>query len=441
MLSDDLIKTIEEKGVVGAGGAGFPTHKKLASGVDYLLINGAECEPLLRVDQNLVKANAKVLVETLGKVINSLNIKQGVFALKGKYTESIAALESAISGKKNISVHKLPDIYPSGDEVVLIYECTGRIIPEGQLPISKNVVVCNVETLYNIGNALNGNPVTHKYVTFAGEVKNRGSYRVPIGAKIGDVLDIAVPSVDDYVIIDGGPMTGKFVGKEDVITKTTNGIIVLPSIHKLVQRKQKPDLNSVRKVMSACSQCDQCTVLCPRHQLGHNVQPHKLMNAFANGIIEQAEVSKVALGCVGCNLCMLYSCHQELQPAELMMAVKGELNKNGIRPELKESKPDPYRKMRGVPSSRLVQRLGLKRYDLAAPIMEKPLEFDRVYIPLKQHIGAEAKPIVKIGEHVEVGQVIGKMEDGNLGSTIHASISGIVTNIENGKVVLERRSK
>lgn len=441
MLSNDLIKLIEQAGVVGAGGAGFPTHKKLVKDVDYLLINGAECEPLLQVDQNIAKKYAKELVETLEEILKSLNIKQGVFGLKGKYIESIAALEKAIAGKKNISIHKLPDIYPSGDEVVLIYECTGRIIPEGQLPITKNVIVCNMETLFNISRALEGKGVTHKYVTVTGEVHNRGTYLVPIGTKVVDLLNVVKPSIEDYVILEGGPMTGNLIDKDKPISKTTNGIILLPKLHKLVQKKQRPDMDSVKRVMSACSQCDYCTVLCPRHQLGHNVQPHKLMNAFANGLINQGEVCQVALGCVGCNLCMFYSCHQELQPGALMMAVKGELNRNGIKPEVRESTPDPYREMRGVPSSRLLQRLGLSRYNLEAPMIDKPLEVDKVYIPLKQHIGAEGKAIVKVGEYVEEGQVIGVVEKGNLGSNIHASIIGRVLNIEKGKVILERGSK
>src|SRR5690625_3614298 len=127
MGSSNLIELIKEAGVVGAGGAGFPTHRKLVRGIDYLLINGAECEPLLQVDKNISKEFARELVETLEKLLISLNIKQGIFGLIETYTEGINEIEKAIAGRENIRIHKLPDIYPSGDEIVFIYECTGRI--------------------------------------------------------------------------------------------------------------------------------------------------------------------------------------------------------------------------------------------------------------------------------------------------------------------------
>ncbi len=129
---DELKVILKDMGVIGAGGASFPTYAKLAENIEYVLINGAECEPLLRVDQQLSNLYAEELLETLSFIVKALSAKKGVFALKGKYKK---AIESLNQNQKydNIELFKLDNFYPAGDEQITIYEVFGKIVPEGSV--------------------------------------------------------------------------------------------------------------------------------------------------------------------------------------------------------------------------------------------------------------------------------------------------------------------
>lgn len=441
MNFQQLKHIIKKAGIVGAGGAGFPLHTKLNIESEYIIINGAECEPLLTVDQQLMDKYALDLVKALDVIIKAVGAKTGIIGLKKQYKKARASLEAAIDQYPHIKIHNLPNIYPSGDESTLIYECIGRVVPRGALPITQGVTVMNVETLLNAGGAIfYDKSVTHTYITIGGDVPNPITVKVPLGMKVGELVRLAGRDImEQYELIMGGPMTGNIVSKDAVVTKTTKGILVLKSDHYIVTRKKPVDFTSLKKIMSACSQCRMCTDLCPRNILGHKVEPHKLMNSIANGLVEHSEACETALGCCGCNLCSLYSCHHDLAPAEFMMTIKNELIKNGIRSkEDKKSLPDQWRQYRQVPSGRLLKKIGLASYDVDAPLNETTIEPRWVEIPLKQHIGASAIPCVKIGDNVKQGQLIGNIEEGLLGALIHASISGVVTNINENSIRIER---
>ena len=155
-----------QAGVVGAGGAGFPTHVKLNCKADIVLANGAECEPLLRVDQQMMLLRAADVVRGLKLAMKACGAKEGVICIKAKHKEAIQALEKACSA--GVSVFQLKDYYPAGDEQQMVYDATGRIVPVGGIPIDAGVVVQNVSTLLNILAASKGVPVTHKYLTVTG---------------------------------------------------------------------------------------------------------------------------------------------------------------------------------------------------------------------------------------------------------------------------------
>ena len=227
MNAAELAGKVREFGVVGAGGAGFPTHVKLAAkDIDTYLINGAECEPLLEGDQYLMKHETALLAEAGKAVAEAMGAKRLVFGLKKKYVEEKKALEAA-----GVEVVAVGDYYPLGDEVILIKEVTGRIVPEGGLPLQVGVVVSNVETLYNIALALKGQGVTHTFVTVGGAVAHPGLWLAPVGISAAELVALAGGvTIKDPMFIDGGPMTGRFNEKPDfVLTKTSNGILVVPS--------------------------------------------------------------------------------------------------------------------------------------------------------------------------------------------------------------------
>ena len=152
----DVIEAIRRAGIVGAGGAGFPTHVKLNVKAERVLINGAECEPLLKVDQLAMERDATKLVRGLELAMQAAQAPEGVIATKAHYHDAVAAISRAIEGKPSIRLHLMESYYPSGDEKNIIFEVTGQVVPTGKLPIDLGCVVINVGTALNIASHSSG---------------------------------------------------------------------------------------------------------------------------------------------------------------------------------------------------------------------------------------------------------------------------------------------
>ena len=418
-------------GVVGAGGAGFPTYAKLSDAADTIILNCAECEPLLKLHRQLLEENTHEILSALDAILDATGAKQAIVGVKEHYHATIEALEDEIGEFPRISVKKLGAVYPSGDEIILIKEACGRVVDPGKLPISVGVTVCNVETVYNVYRALHGKPVTHKYVTVAGEVKNPITLYVPIGTKIAELISAAGGlTVKEAELLSGGPMMGNIVKASDAVTKTTNAIIALPADHQIILNKKRNPKISLKRAMSVCCQCRSCTELCSRHVAGYPVEPHMVMRVLANGGRGDLKALEGSLFCSNCGLCETYSCPQDLSPRALIAELKAAVKKSGMpMPQGFKADPDPkdaeYKK---VSVDRLTMRLGLKKYDVAAPISED-FETKSVKIMLSQHIGAPAVARVAEGDTVKVGDVIAEAKDGALSVSIHASLSGKVDTV------------
>lgn len=439
-----LLDMVREAGVIGAGGAGFPTHAKLTSKAEYILLNGAECEPLLRVDQQLMKLFPDEIIkgfEAAGKLVGAA---KGLIGIKGKHKEVISILRNRIKALQVsdfIEVKELPDIYPAGDEQVLVYELTGRVVPETGIPIKVGCVVVNTETALNIYHANLGEPVTEKYITVAGDIPKRLTVKVPVGTPIIDVLKLSgIENFDDYAVIDGGPMMGPVMDNIDgYVTKKNKGFVILKKQHSLIRRKSV-NIEQARRVnRSSCEQCRMCTDMCPRYLLGHNMQPHKIMRAL-NYALDDVEGQKIAQLCCQCNLCELFSCPVGLYPKSANLYFKGKLAEQNIRykPIKSQFAARKSREYRLIPSKRLIARLGLNNFDRPAPMTEVNMEPELVHIAMRQHVGAPAVPIVNPGDYVQVGQQVGKIPEDSLGAAVHASISGKVIESENGFIVIRR---
>src|SRR5262249_3921437 len=161
----NIAESVKNGGVVGAGGAGFPTHIKAGSNVEYVIANGAECEPLLHKDYELMVHFPEKVILGVKFLLESTGGQHGIIGIKEKNKAAVEAVGAAISaiGDKRITIHLLGDFYPSGDEYILVYEATGRLIPPQGIPLNVGIVVNNVETLYNIVGAVEGRPVTEKF--------------------------------------------------------------------------------------------------------------------------------------------------------------------------------------------------------------------------------------------------------------------------------------
>ena len=174
-----FLDLVREAGIVGAGGAGFTAHVKFDTQTEYLIANGAECEPLLRSDRHIMEKNAADIVRAMKAAAEQTGAKNLIIATKGHYQEAVTALKKAVEGT-NITLHLMKSTYPSGDEQTLVFDITGRVVPVGGLPLDVKTVVSNVATLVNIAGALDGKPVTEKTVTVSGAVKNPVTMEVPI---------------------------------------------------------------------------------------------------------------------------------------------------------------------------------------------------------------------------------------------------------------------
>ncbi len=440
-MSKDIVEKVKAAGVVGAGGAGFPTHVKLTANVDTVIANGAECEPLLHADQHLMARYPEVIVRGLRVAMQAVGAKRGVVALKAEYEGAVSALLRVTEGDESVSLHLLGSYYPAGDEFVLVHDVLGRMVPEGGIPLEVGVVVNNVGTLLNVAWAIEGVPVTHRYLTVTGEVKNPVTMRVPIGTTFGQLVEWAGGVGDagrglephELVFIAGGAMMGRVVQAADVVTKTTGGLLVLPMDCAVVRWMTRSITNAVRRGMSTCDQCRDCTDLCPRYLLGHALKPHEIMRSINYGLSEPTHVITAAVLCCECRLCEAYACPLDLSPMAYYRAVKQRLLEAGWKNTVhrrSDMSPHDMFCFRRVPVNRLIDKLGLTDYrDYPVPLSEQERHPKVVRIPLKQHIGVPSIPTVREGQEVKQGGLIASIPEGKLGANVHASISGKVLEV------------
>lgn len=429
----NLIQKIFDAGVVGAGGAGFPTHIKAKSSVEFVLVNGAECEPLIHKDYELMCHFSEEIVNGVELMTKQTSAKKAYFGIKAKNSKAIESVEKRIADTKT-EMCLLGDFYPSGDEYELVYAATKRLIPPHGLPLDVGCVVNNVETFYNISRAVNDKPVTQKFVSVAGCVKKTSSFFAPIGISFRELLSHAGGStLTEYAIFVSGLLMGRLTfDLDEVVTKTTSGIIILPRDHYLINRMERPKQSMNRIGKSACDQCSYCTEFCPRYLLGYDVQPHKVMRSLVFTTTGEAVWNQYADLCCSCGLCSLYSCPEDLYPREACDQGKAELRKQGLKYEqTKPVKVHPIKEGRRVPLKQLMKRIDVLKYDNHTPYVSNVPKPTQVKILLKQHVGSAAIPVVKPGTIVNEGTLIADVEEGKLGARIHSSISGKVTHVSN----------
>ncbi|MGM9526665.1 MAG: 4Fe-4S dicluster domain-containing protein [Peptococcaceae bacterium] len=439
-----FIDTVKDAGIVGAGGAGFPTHVKLNAKAEYFIVNAAECEPLIETDKYLCRTFADQIVEAITATAAHIGASRKVIALKGKYKEEIASLKAAIDrAHADIEIFEMPTFYPAGDEQTMVQMVTGRSVPERGLPLDVGAVVDNVGTMLNLYEALHGAPVTEKYLSVVGEVKEPIMLKVPIGTPVTECIAAAQPTISDYAIILGGPMMGKIPADdkaiaEAVVTKTTGNIIVLPKDHYLFQRASLPLDTIKRQARAACIQCKMCTDLCPRYMIGHQIRPNLVMRNIwrEDQITDNDEYLATfgdAMNCCDCGVCEMFACPMGLSPRKVNSYVKGQLRAKGIQvPRNMEPVAREAIDNRRVPTHRLIARLGLAEFDGLHAHECIELKPETVYVPFRQHIGKPAVPAKNVGDHVTKGEVLAAAAEG-LSANIHASMNGVIVSIdENG---------
>lgn len=435
-----LVEAVKAAGVVGAGGAGFPTHVKLNAKAEYFLVNASECEPLIETDKYLCRTYPERIVRTVAAIAEHLEAAHAVIVLKGKYKAEIAALKEAIR-KENVPVEifEMRTFYPAGDEQIIVQQVTGRVVPERGLPLDVGCVVDNVGTVLSIADALEGKGVSEKYLSVTGAVEHTKICHVPIGTPITEILAGAGITESEYAVIMGGPMMGKVLRDADaiaqaVVTKTTGNLLVLPKDHYLIRRTLLAEDRMIHQAATACIQCRMCTDLCPRYMIGHEVRPNLVMrNLWREKTITDPKEYEACFGsaanCCSCGVCEMFSCPMGLSPRKMNEYAKRRLREQGINPE-RNLHPEAreaveYRK---IPTERLIARLGLSQY--VTHELPKPLEIQvkECRIPLSQHIGRPAVPTVMVGDFVHAGDLVAGAAEG-LSANIHTGMTGTVTEV------------
>ncbi len=435
-----LVRQVKKAGVVGAGGAGFPTHVKLSTRVQHFLINGAECEPLMRVDQQLMMVCADELEEAIKSVKDCVQATEAILAIKSKHTAAVELWRDRFASPDY--VFELADFYPAGDEQTMISEILGKTVPEMGIPSEIGALVQNVETLINIARAAKGYPVTHKYLTVGGAVQNPVTIKVPVGTLFKDVLEIAGGAVaDDVVFYEGGLMTGRpLASLEAPVCKNTKALLAVPASARCAEMRTLDRATAIRRARAACDQCRMCTDLCPRYLIGHTLQPHLIMNQAGFGELTDA-IKDMSLLCCDCGLCEIYSCPVGIPPRTVISHIKAREMGEGRKFGTDKRQPDynvrPERFDRKVPVKRLMLKLGVAHLDQDAPYRTQEFRPKTLWLRLKQHIGRPADPVVKPGDKVISGQMVGKIPEGEFGAHVHAPLDGVIRDVLENEIVMD----
>jgi electron transport complex protein RnfC len=312
---EDFLKAVRNCGLVGLGGAGFPTHIKLnpknLDQVDTLVVNGAECEPYITCDMQLMLERTDSIMSGIQTVMKYLDIKTAVIGIEDNKPEAIAKMTEAASKVEGVSVLTMKSSYPKGAEKVIIYEATGRIVGEGQLPADVGVIAMNVATLSKLDDYMKtGMPLVEKMLTVdGGAVAEPKNVIAPIGTQIKDLIEFCGGyKTEAKKLLMGGPMMGICVYSDEYpILKNNNAILAFD------EEQSKP----VKE--TACIRCGRCLRACP-----FDLAPASMDKAYHKGNVEALKALKVNL-CMECGSCS-YVC-----PAHRELAMYNKLGKALLR--------------------------------------------------------------------------------------------------------------
>lgn len=315
----DILDAIQRAGIVGMGGAGFPTHVKLTSktpeAIDYVIANGSECEPYITCDDRLMQDHSRGILDGLRLVLQLFPTAQGVIAIEDNKPEAIQAMEAVCAGEKQIMVQPVKAKYPEGGERNLISVISGRDLKLGQLPADVGCIVCNVSTLNAISRAVYYNePLMERYFTVSGDaVAHPRTFSVRIGTSCRELVEAAGGIKTDVTVkkvLSGGPMMGIAMPSLDApVAKNNNALTVLA----------EDEVELAEAQQTACIRCGRCSRVCPIHLI-----PQMMADAAEKKDYEQYEKRLYGLDCIACGSCT-WVCPAKRPLMQLFKQAKAEI--------------------------------------------------------------------------------------------------------------------
>ena len=294
---EEILKAITAAGIVGMGGATFPTQVKLSpppgSKAEILIINGVECEPYLTADHRIMLERAEEIIIGVQILMKAIDVKQAIIGIENNKRDAIDRLTSITSKVLGIEICPLKVKYPQGGEKQLIKATTGRAVPSGALPIAVGAVVQNVGTALAVYEAvMKHKPLMERVVTVTGKsMNNPGNFLCRIGTPVSELINAAGGLPEDTAkVIGGGPMMGRTMANIDSpVMKGTSGVLI-------INEKEGP-----RKPSRNCIRCSKCVSACPM-----GLEPYLLMTLPRHDLLERLEAEKV-MDCIECGSCS-YTC-------------------------------------------------------------------------------------------------------------------------------------
>ena len=319
ITKEEILSLVTEAGIVGLGGAGFPTAVKLAprepDKIKYVIANGVECEPYLTCNDQLMQLKAAEIVEGLEITLKLFPNAVGVIGIERNKPKAIEAMRKACQGKEKISVLDLPTKYPQGGERSLIQVVAGVDFPTSKLPADVGCIVDNVGTLYAIYRAVvYHEPLFSHVMTVSGDaVKNPANLIVRDGTSFREIMEECGGLKEGVTLkkaLVGGPMMGLTLSSLDIpIHKTTNGLLLLSQDENEIAEAQ----------MTACLHCGRCTTVCPQ-----GLMPQMMAEAAERGNLERYEKKLYGLECIACGTCT-YICPAKRPLTQVFKQVKSEI--------------------------------------------------------------------------------------------------------------------